>query len=460
MENSFTPDWVKDSIFYQIFPDRFNNGDNSNDPKEVEQWGYPSTRENYFGGDLQGIREKLDYLQDLGINGIYLNPIFKARTNHKYDTEDYFKVDPAFGTNDLLTQLVQELHNRNMHIILDGVFNHCGEQFGPFRNVEKYGEESRYSQWFNIRSYPITKNPLNYYSCAGCTYLPKLNHENPTVRRYLYRVATHWLKQASIDGWRLDCVQKVPKSFWQDFRKKVKQVNNQAFLVGELWYDPASWLQGDTFDGVTNYLLRDLIINYFSKGILDAEDFSFEISSLLQRLGRAAFNMFNLIGCHDTRRIFTVFAGDIQRLLMAIVFQFTFVGVPLIYYGDEIGMAGEEDPDCRRTMIWDQRQWNKNINDIYRKMIKIRNSHIALRRGEFKNLLFFDRSFAYKRIYGEDEVITIVNPGPAVRDLYIPTSSQCDKWIDLISDQAAISSNGSLYFESIEPCSCMVLSAT
>jgi cyclomaltodextrinase len=460
MGNPFAPDWVKDSIFYQIFPDRFYNGDKSTELTMIEQWGNPPTRENFFGGDLQGIQEKLVYLQELGINGVYLNPIFKGRTNHKYDTEDYFNIDPSFGNNELFTKLSLEIHKRSMHLILDGVFNHCGEQFRPFKNVKKFGEKSKYSQWFNIISYPITDNPLNYYTCAGCTYLPKFNHENPDVRKYLYRVAIHWIKKGFIDGWRLDCVQKVPKSFWQDFRKKVKKANDQAYLIGELWYDPATWLQGDTFDGVTNYLLRELIINYFSKGVLDAEDFSYEVTSLLRRLDNSAFSMFNLLGCHDTPRIFTVFGGDINRLLMAIVFQFTFVGVPLIYYGDEIGIAGEEDPDCRRTMIWDESLWNKNINAIYRKMIKIRNSHIALRRGEFTNLFFFNRAFAFKRHYREDEVITIVNPGPAVNNIYIPTFSKSDKWIELISEREVISSNGALYFECIQPFCFTVLSTS
>jgi glycosidase len=458
MENSFAPDWVIDTIFYQIFPDRFCNGDKSNDPINIEQWGNPPTRENFFGGDLQGIRNKLDYLQDLGINGIYLNPIFKARTNHKYDTEDYFKVDPSFGNNELFNNLVLEIHKRKMHIILDGVFNHCGEQFKQFKNVKKYRQKSPYSRWFNICSYPIVENPINYYSCGGCSYLPKLNNDNPTVRNYIYRIARYWLKQAAIDGWRLDCAQKIPKAFWQVFRDKVKKVNSQSYLVGEIWHEPVTWLQGDTFDGVTNFLLRELIINYFSKDILDAEDFSYEISSLLQRLGNASYSMLNLLGCHDTKRIYTVFDGEINRLLIAIVFLFTFIGTPLIYYGDEIGMVGGEDPDCRRTMVWDESLWNMNINNIYRKMIKIRHLHIALRRGEFRILTFFNKAFAFKRSYDKDEVIVILNPGSTIIDLKIPTYSKNIKWFDLLSEKEIDSTNEMLYFNKINPFSYLVLS--
>ena len=269
------------------------------------------------------------------------------------------------------------------------VFNHCGEQFEQFVDVKKHGQQSPYSDWFLIRSYPIVGNPINYYSCGGCTYLPKFNNNNPAVQNYIYKVATDWVKQADIDGWRLDCAQKIPKEFWKVFREKVKKPNDQSYLVGEIWYEPVTWLQGDTFDGVTNYPLRELTINYFSNDKLDAEDFSYEIDSLLQRLGNASYGMLNLLGCHDTKRVFTVFNGEIRRLQQAIVFLFTFIGIPLIYYGDEIGMEGGDDPDCRRTMTWDESLWNMNINTLYRKMIKIRNSHVALRRGEFKDLIFF-----------------------------------------------------------------------
>jgi cyclomaltodextrinase len=457
MENFFAPEWVLDTIFYQIFPDRFCNGDISNDPIDIEQWGNPPTRENFFGGDLQGIRNKLDYLQDLGINGIYLNPIFKARTNHKYDTEDYFTVDPSFGNNDLFKKLVLEIHERKMHIILDGVFNHCGEQFKQFKNVKKHEQKSPYADWFNIHSYPIVQNPINYDSCGGCTYLPKFNNDNQAVKKYIYKVASYWLKQAGIDGWRLDCAQKIQKEFWRVFRDKVKKVSSQSYLVGEIWHEPGTWLQGDTFDGVTNYLLRELIINYFSNDILDAEDFSYEISSLLQRLGNASYSMLNLLGCHDTKRIFSVFEGEINRLLITIVFLFTFVGIPLIYYGDEIGMAGGEDPDCRRTMVWDESLWSMNINKMYRKMIKIRYSHIALRRGEFKNLLYFNKVFAFKRTYESDEVITILNPGSVVVDLNIPTFSKNIKWFDLFSGNEINSTNEMLNFKKIDPFSYLVL---
>lgn len=207
---------------------------------------------------------------------------------------------------------------------------------------------------------------------------------------------------------------------------------------------------------ITHY--AKLTINYFSNDKLDAEDFSYEIDSLLQRLGNASYGMLNLLGCHDTKRVFTVFNGEIRRLQQAIVFLFTFIGIPLIYYGDEIGMEGGDDPDCRRTMTWDESLWNMNINTLYRKMIKIRNSHVALRRGEFKDLIFFNKVCAFKRMYENDEIITILNPGPATFDLNIPTYSNNQKWFDLLSGDEINSTNEMLSFKKIDPFSYLVLS--
>lgn len=451
------PDWLFDSIFYQIFPDRFNNGDPSNDPPEIEPWGNPPTRDNFFGGDLKGIINKLDYLQNLSVNALYLTPIFKAKTNHKYDTNDYFEVDPSFGDKEILKELVQEIHNRGMHIILDGVFNHCGDGFWAFENVKELGEISPYFDWFNIRSFPIKVNPLNYYTCGGCAYLPKFNHENSELNKYLLKIAAYWLKEASIDGWRLDTPVKVPKLFWQDFRKVVKNNNPQAYLIGEIWRDALPWVLGDTFDGTTNYRLRELIIDFFSKETLDAEDFSYEINSLLQRLGIASYGMLNLLGCHDTPRILTIFQGEVDRLLIAIVFLFSFVGIPLIYYGDEIGMVGGMDPDCRRTMIWNEDLWDRKINNMFRKMIGLRNSHIALRQGTFRTLLTFNKVFAFKREFDNDEVIIILNPGKSEFKISIPTYNNNSRWKNYFTDKDIFVKNNFLEFDRINAFSYLVL---
>jgi cyclomaltodextrinase len=451
------PDWVPDAIFYQIFPDRFCNGDRSNDPPDTESWGNPPTRENFFGGDLQGIFEKLDYLQNLGVNALYFNPIFRARTNHKYDTCDYFEVDPAFGSNDLLKELVREVHRRSMHIILDGVFNHCGDGFWAFEDVKARGAASPYADWFIVRSYPIRASPLSYYTCGGAPYLPKLNLNHGPVQEYILNVARYWLEEAGIDGWRLDTPCKIPLAFWREFRAAMKAVNPQAYLVGEIWREAAPWIQGDTFDGITNYRLRELILGYCVENVLDAEDLAFELNLIHQAHGNAAPLMLNLLGSHDTRRVLTVMRGEVDRLLVAVAFLMTAPGAPLIYYGDEIGLCGDMDPDCRRTMVWDETRWNRRISDAYRKLIRLRHTHPSLRLGRFQALLAFDRVLAYRRVYEADEVIIVLNAGAAVMDLAIPTGSHTDAWHDPWSGQQRIAANGMVLIECVPAVSFAIL---
>jgi cyclomaltodextrinase len=451
------PDWVQDSIFYQIFPDRFFNGDPTNDPPGTELWGNPPTRENFFGGDLQGVLEKLDYLQNFGVNAIYLNPIFRARTNHKYDTCDYYEVDPSFGSNALLKKLIDELHKRDMRIILDGVFNHVGDGFWAFEDVKAKGASSTYSDWFFVRSFPINAHPLTYDTCGGCYYLPKLNINNSDVQEYILKVAIYWMKEARIDGWRLDTPCKVPLPFWRKFRNAIKEVNPEAYLVGEIWREASPWIQGDTFDGITNYRLRELILEYCATGILDAEDFAYDVNLLLETHGESAPYMLNLLGCHDTPRLLTVFRGEVDRLLIAITFLMTTVGAPLIYYGDEIGMMGDNDPDCRRTMIWDETLKDHRIFDMLQRLIALRHSHIALRRGIFESLLSFDRVFAFRRAIDGDEVIVIINPGPAAFNLEIPIKSQNRLWNDPLKHIQLRSTNGKLRIKIVPASSLFIL---
>jgi len=455
----FLPDWVPDAIFYQIFPDRFHNGDPSHDPPGTEPWRNLPTRKNFFGGDLKGILEKLDYLQDLGVNALYLTPIFRARTNHRYDTCDYFEVDPAFGSNDLLKELVHELHRRDMRIILDGVFNHCGDGFWAFEDVKARGAASPYADWFMVRSYPIRASPPSYYTCGGAPNLPKLNLNHRPVQEYILKVATYWLEEAGIDGWRLDVPFKIPLAFWREFRATVKAVNPQAYLVGEVWREAGPWVRGDTFDGTTNYRLRELIVDYCASNILDAEDFAFEVGMLRQAHGKAAPAMLNLLGSHDTPRILTVLRGDVDRLLVALAFLMTTVGAPLIYYGDEIGLCGDMDPDCRGTMEWDEARWNHRIHDSYRKLIGLCRAHPALRRGRFETLLTFNSVYAYRRVYQEDEVIVILNPGATVTDLAIPTGSRADVWHDVWRGQERTATKGMLLFDCVPAVSSTVLLA-
>jgi glycosidase len=439
------PDWVPDAVFYQIFPDRFCRSHPEQDSPQLAAWSDLPTRENFFGGDLKGIQSRLDYLHDdLGVDALYLNPIFKAETNHKYDTVDYFSVDPAFGALADLRELVDECHRRGMRVILDGVFNHCGAGFPGFQDLLKNGEKSDYKDWFTSRSYPLSAQPLNYLTCGGATYLPKFNHSFRPVREFILKVARYWLDAADIDGWRLDVPFKIPADFWQEFRLVVKQADPQAYLVGEIWREADPWVRGDTFDGVTNYRLRELLLDYCLTNVLDGEDFAYETETLTRVHGPASRAMLNLLGSHDTARILTLLRGDVDRLKIALTYLMTTPGAPMIYYGDEVGLLGETDPDCRRPMPWDERRWDLCVVNIYRKLIDLRKNHPATRRGERETLFFFNGVFAYRMALGQDVIIVILNPREGIPALVVPTHSTGEVWKDSETGRAYPALDGKL----------------
>ena len=451
------PDWVADAIFYQIFPDRFCNGDPRNDPPVLSAWGDLPTRDNFFGGDLQGILDRLDYLQDLGVNALYLNPIFQAQTNHRYDTSDYFQVDAALGDIALLKQLVAQFHQRGVRVILDGVFNHCGDGFAPFQDALKNGASSSYANWFLPRSYPLQKEPLNYLTCGGCSYLPKLNLAHRPVQEFILSVARYWLKETGMDGWRLDVPFKIPFSFWREFRQAVKSINPQAYLVGEVWREAGPWIQGDVFDGTTNYRLRDLALDYVLTNVLDGEDFAFEVDMLLSGHKQAAHSMLNLLDSHDTARILTSLKGEEALLRIAMTIQMTLPGAPMIYYGDEVGLLGENDPDCRRCMPWDESKWNRSIYTMTRGLVTLRKSHPAFRYGHPHKLATFNGIYAYRQASEGDEGIVILNPRENVSAMAIPTASRITLWQEFFSQQIYPAVEGLIHFDQIPAHSALIL---
>jgi cyclomaltodextrinase / maltogenic alpha-amylase / neopullulanase len=431
------PDWVRDSVFYQIFPERFYNGDPSNDPPGTVAWDSAPTRENFFGGDLAGITRKLDHLARLGINALYLTPFFKARTNHRYDISDYLQVDPAAGTLDDFHALIDAAHARGIRVVLDAVFNHCGDGFWAFQDVVQRGAASEYADWFTVRSFPITASPASYQTCGGAAFLPKLNHAHPAVREYLLRVTRYWLEQGA-DGWRLDVPWKVPVDFWREFRQVALATNPDAYLVAEVWRGTHPWLQGDTVHGVMNYRLRNAILDYCALDHMDAEDFDYELRQLRAEHGPTVPYHLALLGSHDTARILTVCGGNADRARLAVIVQFTYLGVPMIYYGDEVGMAGENDPLCRAGMVWDEGRWHHALFDTYRRLVRLRREHAALRHGAFETLLVFNGIFAFHRHAAEDHVIVVMNPREVRRDVRVPLGgvAPCGRaWIDALTDR-------------------------
>jgi glycosidase len=362
-----TPAWVRDAVFYQIFPDRFARGESAHTLLNVQPWGSPPTNNNFMGGNLQGILDRLDYLVDLGVTALYLTPIFQSPSNHRYDIMDYFAVDPHLGDMELLQRLVSICHLRGLRVVLDGVFNHCSDQHPFFVDVKRQGRQSRYWDWFHIRNWPIPdhfdsqQKALHWYDCWwGFHTLPKLNYHHPDVQEYFLKVATYWLREADIDSWRLDVPNEVLQSFWPKFRRAVKAVKPDAYIVGEIWDDATSWLQGDQFDAVMNYRFQRSLIGCFAEERMDTRAFDGTLREILQAYPEpAAAVMLNLLGSHDTVRPMTIARWRdsdarhaLESLKLMAAMQFTFLGAPCVYYGDEIGLQGEKDPDCRRCFPW------------------------------------------------------------------------------------------------------------
>lgn len=374
------PKWVEQAVFYQIFPERFGNGDSSNDPKGVVPWSSKPTRENFFGGDLKGIMKGVDYLAELGINAIYMTPIFESPSNHKYNTTDYLKIDPAFGTLEDLKALVKKCHEKGIKLVFDAVFNHSGFLFEPFQDVVKNGENSIYKDWFHIHAFPVSEDPLNYEAFGFEAYMPKLNTENPQVIEYLCKVARYWIEEADIDGWRLDVANEVNHGFWRHFRQEVRRVKPEAYIVGEIWHNARPWLMGEQFDGAMNYPFTRACLNYFAYGKTETETFKKLINGTYIRNTKEANKaMLNILDSHDTPRFLTRAKENLGRLKLAALFQMSFVGAPSVYYGTEIGMTGEGDPDCRKAMVWDKKKWNHELLSFYKEIIALRKARPSLR---------------------------------------------------------------------------------
>ena len=422
-EKTFVPPWAKDAIFYQIFPERFANGDASNDPPGTEPWGGTPTPRNYFGGDLKGIIDHLDYVSSLGVNALYLNPVFASNSNHKYHASDYMKIDPHFGDDAIFRSLVDECHRRGIRIILDGVFNHTGVDFPPFVDIKKNGARSAYLGWFNVYGLPLgPPNKPNYECWWGKGDLPKLMTTNPAVRHYLFDVTRHWMS-FGIDGWRLDVPNEIPHDFWIEWRALVKSINPAAYIVGEIWDDATSWLEGDQFDAVMNYRFRRAVLDFFVGRTITATKFDSTLADQRAEYpDQVNYVLQNLLGSHDTERILTLCNGDTAAEMLAVLFQMTYVGAPMIYYGDEIGMTGGKDPGCRRTMEWDETKQDRGILQTYRQLIAMRNQHPALRRGSFLRLLADDAGgiYAFARVDSASTAIVVLNNGTSERRVRVP----------------------------------------
>ncbi len=434
-----TPHWVRHAIFYQIFPDRFARSERVAKPSNLEPWEEKPTHYGFKGGDLLGVVEHLDYLQDLGINAIYLCPIFQSTANHRYHTHDYYRVDPILGGDAAFRALLDEAHRRDIRIIIDGVFNHASRGFYQFNHALENGAASPYLDWFYIRGFPLHAyegKPINYDAWWGIPALPKLNTRTPAVREFILGVAQHWIRFGA-DGWRLDVPAEIDDDeFWREFRRRVKAVNPDAYLVGEIWHPAQRWLQGDQFDAVMNYLFTKACIGFFvgeamdvnltsgvgyaPVSVMDAPTFGRALEEMLALYDEnvCAVQM-NLLDSHDTARFLSIAGGDVAALKLATLCQMTFPGAPSIYYGDEIGMLGGKDPDCRRAFIWDEATWNAELRDYFKRCIALRKRYRALRDGAFKVLFAEGKVIVYLRAWGDEKVIIALNSGAVAATLDI-----------------------------------------
>ena len=404
--------WLQESVVYQIFPDRFHNGDPSIDVEGTGQWGKGKIhKRSIYGGDLRGIIEKLPYLEELGVNLIYLTPIFKSDTNHKYNTEDYFSIDPQFGTLEEAKELVEKAHNLGIKIVFDAVFNHSGSDFFAFKDLIENQQESQYKEWYFVDSWPIKKSKNKYYTFAnGCDNMPKLNTNNKEVREYLLKVGEFWIKEIGIDGWRLDVCDEVGHEFWREFRKRVKDAKSDAIIIGEIMHEANSFLKGDQLDGIMNYPFKNAIIDFFAKGIINGREFlDIMAENRVLYMDSITKQMWNLIGSHDTKRIYNECHGNVNRMKLAIAYQFLYIGVPYIYYGDEIGLDGGDDPENRKCMIWDKEKQNRELFDFYKNMINIRKNNKVFTFGNFKEVYCENNIIAFKRVLEKEEVLCVFN---------------------------------------------------
>ena len=381
------PAWVKDAIFYQIFPDRFCRSGRYKAVGKFVEWGSKPTRENMFGGNLAGICDKLEYVASLGVNAIYLCPIFKSNSNHRYHTVDYFEIDPVLGTLKDFDKLVRKAHKLGLRVILDGVFNHCSRGFFQFNSLMELGKNSPYVDWFHVHGWPLHaySGKPNYDCWWGYPALPKFNTDNPDVREYLFSVGEYWMKRG-IDGWRLDVPNEIDDdSFWQEFRRRIKAINPEAYIVGEIWDEPSRWLKGDQFDGVMNYMLRKAVLAYlFDEKPISLAEFA---TRLREAFPEGCFGVqMNLLGSHDTIRLASLPCSNLQRVKVALALLFFLPGAPCIYYGEEIGMLGGKDPDNRRSFPWDKfaEMQKAPVYDYLKGLIALRNKERVLREGSLE----------------------------------------------------------------------------
>ena len=451
------PDWVYGGVMYQVFPERFANGDSSINPPNTVDWGSTPTRLDFQGGDLYGVIQNLDHIESLGVNIVYLNPIFLSSSTHKYDSWDHFKVEPTLGGDDALKELIKECHNRDMKIILDCSLNHVHPRHFGFQDIIKNGENSKYRDWFTVFDYPVrfihrphlysntykvgwdgnegeykrylektfqeTMVPVEirdddgpiveptFKAWWGVPDMPKVNFKNKDARQWALDVTKYWIENFDIDGWRMDVAKELDFSFWKDFRDIALNAKKDVVLISEIFGDTSQWLQGDRFDGTMNYSFRETMVDYFATKRIDNKEFANSLSNLYSMYSFEALSACqNLLSSHDVRRFLNQCESNTDGIFGAVFLQATFPGIAGIYYGDEIGLGGGGDPFNREPFPWDsEEKWNKDLMNFTSKLMNIKANEPVLKYGNFQMVNFDDNYVIFRRKFENESLLCIVN---------------------------------------------------
>ena len=413
------PQWAANKVVYQIFPSRFA----ATQPVDKKLWyKAPITPMDDLHGNLRGIIEHLDYIKDLGIDVVYLTPIFKSNSCHKYDTIDYYQVDPSFGTTEDLKELVQKSHERGMKVVLDAVYNHTGREFFAFQDILEKGEKSKYLDWYFIDELPPRGEwgEIPNFKCFGYYGgMPKLNLKNPEVEKYITDVACYWVKECDIDGWRLDVGDEISHFFWKNFRKAIKAVKKDMLIIGEIWHYAGDFLEGDEWDTVMNYPFYLNLIDLLADEKINVSQFVQNLGYLKGRLNKKCYPlMWNLIDSHDTARFLHLCNDNKKKQHLAAAFQLLLPGMPMVYYGDEYAMPGANDPDCRRGMYWDEEYQDKEMYNWYKKLMQVRKTHACIVEGEMIETIANDDedTIVMIRKNGEETIAMLFNCGNSAKE--------------------------------------------
>ena len=406
------PDWAANKVVYQIFPSRFA----ASQPVDKKLWyKAPITPMDDLHGDLRGIIDHLDHIQDLGIDVIYMTPSFKSDSCHKYDTIDYYEIDPSFGTKEDLKELVQKAHDRGMKVVMDAVFNHTGKEFFAFKDILEKGEKSKYLDWYYIDELPLKGKwgEIPNFLCFGYYGgMPKLNLKNPEVEKYITDVACYWIRECDIDGWRLDVGDEISHFFWKRFRRVIKAVKKDMLIIGEIWHYAGDFLEGDEWDTVMNYPFYLNLIDLLADEKISVSQFVQNLGYLKGRLHKKCYPlMWNLIDSHDTARFLHLCKDNKKKQHLAAAFQLLLPGMPMIYYGDEYAMPGANDPDCRRGMYWDEEYQDKEMFEWYKRLLQVRKAHTCIVEGELAESITRDEdeTIVLIRKNGEETIALIFN---------------------------------------------------